>query len=186
MGWRVDVKNPLMEKMVVLGYPHTSNWDFFLGLMMMWSLNISPNWIGKHTLFRGPLNWLFRSLGGIPVDRKSPKNIVQQIIDQFKKRKHLILGIAPEGTRAKTDRWKSGFYHIAAGAGVPVALGFLNYPQKTVGIGPSFIPGGNPREDIHLIQNFYADITGKYPENMGKIEVSPKLFQILKHQDPSE
>ena len=127
------------------------------------------HWIGKHTLFKWPGGWLLRRLDGIPVDRRSKNNFVGSIVELFKRYEQFVLVIAPEGTRNKSDHWKTGFYYIALGAGVPIALGFVDYKKKILGIGPCVHPSGDIQADFVQIQEFYKGITGKNPQLQGQM-----------------
>lgn len=173
LGWRVDANLPAARKYVVIGTFHTTNWDFPLMLLLKSAIGLKVRWVGKHSLFRWPLGWLMRRLGGIPVDRRFPHNYVEQIVDAFRRRVELILVIAPEGTRKKAQYWKSGFYFIALGAGVPIALGFADYARKVGGIGPSFVPTGDVEADMARIRAFYADKRGLHPEKQSEIRFRP-------------
>lgn len=174
LGWRVEGNLPDTPKYVVIGAFHTTNWDFPLMLLLKSAIGLKVRWVGKHSLFRWPLGWLMRRLGGIPVDRRSPHNYVEQIVDAFRRRDELILVIAPEGTRKKTEYWKTGFYYIALGAGVPIALGFADYPRKVGGIGVSFMPTGDFEADLAQIRAFYADKRGLHTEKQGEIRIRPR------------
>jgi 1-acyl-sn-glycerol-3-phosphate acyltransferase len=121
--------------------------------------------MGKETLFRWPINGFFKWLGGIPIDRSKSKNVVAQSIQQFHENEKLILTIAPAGTRKQIEKWKSGFYHIANGANVPIVLGFLDYRRKVGGIGPVVYPTGNFEADMKTIRAFFNGVSGKYPKN---------------------
>ncbi len=160
-GWRVVGGLPKDPKYILIGAPHTSNWDFPLALATAFLLPLNFYWLGKAALFKGPLGPIMRWLGGTPVDRSKSNNLVQSTIDTFGRHDRLIITIAPEGTRSKVKEWKKGFYHIAYGAGVPIGRAFLDYEHKTVGIGPTFHPTGNMDRDIAEIQAFYRDIKGK-------------------------
>ncbi len=174
-GWRVEAVRPDTEHFVMLAAPHTTNWDLPFMLAAAWSADISPAWIGKHTLFGPWTGWLFRGLGGIPVDRSSRNDVVQQVVDIFGQRDALHLTIAAEGTRRRTETWKSGFYWMAHGAGVPIAFGFLDYERKVAGIGPSIVPTGDPKVDMDKIRAFYEGIVGRHPENFGPIRLREEL-----------
>ena len=174
IGWKAEGQIPEVPKYVMIGYPHTSNWDTLLGLLVFKALGVRLNWVGKHTLFKPPLGWLIRALGGIPVDRSDPRDFVEQMIDVFKTSEELVLTLSPEGTRKKTDHWKTGFYRIAKGAGVPISMAFLDYSRKTGGFGPLLYPGGDLEKDIKRMQEFYAPVRGKFPELQGEIRVKPK------------
>lgn len=173
-SWRLDVNLPVERKYVLVGAPHTSNWDFLYTMLLKYATGIKLHWIGKDTLFRGPMGSVMRALGGIPVKRHSNNNFVQQIVDTFNRVEELVVAISPEGTRSNTKYWRTGFYYIALGAGVPIALGFVDYREKVVGIGPALIPSGDIRADFNDIKEFYAGKTGKYPDKQGAIEIRPE------------
>ena len=164
-GWRIEGRLPDIPKFVLVGAPHTSNWDFPYGLFIIFVFKTKIFWLGKDSLFRMPLKWLFQWLGGIPVDRSKSSNIVANSIQQFQQNDKFILAIAPAGTRKRVKRWKTGFYHIANGAKVPIVLGFLDYRLKTGGIGPVIFPTGDIEDDMKAIRAFYDGVKGKYPEN---------------------
>ena len=163
LGWRVEGRFPAVAKTVVIAAPHTSNWDLPLMLAVSYVLGVKPSWLGKRQLFRGPLGWLLRRLGGVPVERGQRTNLVQQVVDYFDTVDQLFLVIPPSGTRKRATHWKSGFYHIARGARVPIICAFLDYRRKVGGIGPTVVPGGNVRADMQSIRAYYAQVTGKYP-----------------------
>ncbi len=170
-GWSVEAERPSSERFVLIAAPHTSGWDLPYMLAATWSIDLSPAWIGKHTLF-GPLTgWLFRLLGGIRVDRRSRHDVVQQIVEVFGQSDRLHLVIAPEGTRRRAEHWKSGFDWMAHKAGVPIALGFLDYGRKVAGIGPGFETTGDPIADMETIRGFYAGMSGRYPDRSGPIRL---------------
>ena len=137
----------------------------------MYATGIRLYWVGKDTLFRGPIAGVLRRLGGIPVNRRSRSNFVQQMVNVFNERDRFIMAISPEGTRRKTGHWKTGFYYIALGANVPIALGFVDYEKKVVGIGPKLYPTGDIQADFIEIKNFYTTITGRHPELQGEIKL---------------
>ncbi len=160
-GWKLEGSLPKDPKYVLIGAPHTSNWDFPLALATAFLIRLDFFWLGKHTIFKGPLNPLMRWLGGTPIDRSKSNNVVQSTIDIFNSHDHLIITIAPEGTRSKVKEWKRGFYHIAHGANIPICMAYLDYEHGIVGFGPIFHPTGDVEKDIKEIQNFYKDIKGK-------------------------
>ena len=170
LGWDVRVDWPENRKYVLIVYPHTSNWDFLLGVCARGAIGLDAHYIAKHTLFRKPYGWFFRALGGIPVDRRRKASLAQQLAERFEDSDSFVLGLAPEGTRSKTDHWKSGFYHIARAAKVPVVMAFLDYGKKQVGIGGEFWPGPDIAEVYERIRSFYGGRHGKYPENEGEIK----------------
>ncbi len=174
MGWKTRIVPIESARYVLIGAPHTSNWDFVIGYMVMTSIGLNFNWVGKHTLFRGPLGILMKWLGGIPVNRNISSNFVEQVISYFRQYDELIVAIAPEGTRKRTERWKSGFYYIALEAGIPVVLGFLDYATKTGGLGAVVNPSGDVHKDLEIMRNFYAGVRAKYPEKFGEVTISPR------------
>lgn len=164
IGWRLDGRAAEVQKAVLIGAPHTSNWDFPIALMICFSLRLDVYWMGKHTLFPPVLGAIMRWLGGIPVDRTQAGNLVQGTIDAFKNNDKLLVIVPPEGTRGKVTRWKTGFYYIAVGAGVPLGLGYLDFKEKIGGVGKLFYPSGNIEEDMREIRAFYAGFTGRHPQ----------------------
>ncbi len=174
IGWKAEGVKPDVPKYVMIGYPHTSNWDFPIGLMVMTALGIRLHWIGKDSLFHGPKGWLLKLLRGIPVNRSVSSNFVDNTINVFRENKEMVIVIAPEGTRSYTEFWRTGFYYIALGAGIPILLGFMDYSRKTGGVGPLFYPTGNIDQDLAEIEKFYAGKTGKFPEKMGEIKARPR------------
>jgi 1-acyl-sn-glycerol-3-phosphate acyltransferase len=171
MGWKIEVTLPDANKYVLIAAPHTSNWDFPLMLLFRGALGIHPRWAGKDTFFRGPFGGLLKKIGGIPVNRRVRTNFVDQMVTAFRQSKDMILVIAPEGTRSLVGYWKSGFYYIALGAGVPIAMGFLDYRRKVGGIGPTFVPTGDLQADFVAIREFYAGILGQHPRQQGGIKL---------------
>ena len=161
LGWRVEGEIPNIKKFVIIAAPHTSNWDFPITLAVTFALKIKIYWMGKAAMFRWPFGEVCRWLGGIPIDRSRSQNVVEQCVQAFKQRDKLIVVIPPEGTRKKVSYWKTGFYHIARGANIPIVLGFLDYRRKAGGIGPTFYPTGRIEDDMQVIKTFYATITGK-------------------------
>jgi 1-acyl-sn-glycerol-3-phosphate acyltransferase len=171
LGWKVINELPDDKKYMLIAAPHTSNWDFPLGLLVKFSEKVKLNYLGKGALFDSPFGWFFRALGGIPVYRKKRLNMVDQMVQAFNERDEMILAMSPEGTRSYLDYWKSGFYHIAHKAGVPIAMGTLDFGNKQVRLGNSFMPTGDIQEDMKIIRAFFEGVKGKKPENQGPIEV---------------
>lgn len=163
-GWRLQGAFPALDKYVLIGAPHTSNWDFPLTLMFCFAGGAKLYWMGKHTLFVGPLGPVMRWLGGIPVDRRQSNSLVEQMVAVFQHAERLVVAIPPEGTRARVSKWKTGFYHIAYGAGVPVALGYLDFARRQGGVMGVFYPSGDVGRDLPLIRARYQDIRGKHPD----------------------
>lgn len=171
LGWRIINELPDDEKYMLIVAPHTSNWDFVYGVMAKSAVGLKVNFLGKDTLFKWPLGWWFRALGGIPVKRDQNMNMVDQMVQQFAQRNHLILTMSPEGTRSHLDYWKSGFYHIACGAQVPIVMATLNFAEKEIKLGGRFMPEGDVVKDMDKIRAFYAGIEGKKPEKQGPIRL---------------
>ncbi len=170
-GWRVVGGAPHSKKYVMIAAPHTSNWDAVLLLLMANVLRIPLYWLGKHTLFRFPFGPFMRYLGGIPVDRRRRTDLVSRMADIFRSQAEMVLVVPPEATRSKADRWKTGFYRIAEAAGVPIGLGFLDWETRTGGVGELFEPTGALEADIELIRSFYQDLSGRFVEKFGDIDV---------------
>ena len=137
-------------------------------------MGIKINWIGKDSLFHRPFGGLMRSLGGIPVDRSKRNKFVDQMIAAFHKYREFVMVIAPEGTRKKTEYWRSGFYYIAQGANVPIALSYLDYRRKVGGVGAWLMPSGDIQSDLGVIRDFYGKVTGKFPQQQGEIQLRPR------------
>ena len=171
LGWKVTFSLPPRDKYVLVGAPHTSNWDFPLGLLAMWAVGLRFNWVGKHTLFKGLFGPVMRAIGGIPVDRGGSTGFLKKVIDIFADRDQFVLAIAPEGTRSLTKAWKGGFYHIALAAGVPIALGFIDYPSKRIGIDRLFVPSGDIEADFEIFREYYQDKVGKRPKKQGPVVI---------------
>ena len=164
LGWNVTGELPPDKKFVLIGAPHTSNWDFVIAIPALYVLRIKAYWMGKHSLFRWPLGYFMRRLGGIPIDRRSAHGVVAQTVQQFQQNERLVILIPAKGTRGKTRYWKSGFYHIARLAGVSVVCGYLDFDSKTAHIGYSFRPSGNIREDMDRVREFFAPARGRHVE----------------------
>ena len=162
-GWTVEGKVPDVPKFVLIAAPHTSNWDLLYALAGAAALGIHVHWMGKDTLFRGPAGVVLRALGGIAVERKERHALVHTLVSELTRRDRFVLLVPAEGTRAAVTYWKSGFYHIARLAGVPIALGMLDYRNKRVGIGPLVWPTGDVKADMDKIRSFYADKQGRHP-----------------------
>ena len=178
LGWKLEATLPDTKKYVLIGAPHTSNWDFVYMLLFRSAIGINPHWVGKDTFFRWPFGGLWKRLGGIPVNRRSRNSFVDQMVATFQEHDELVLVIAPEGTRSKTRYWKSGFYYIALGAGVLIVMGFLDYARKVGGIGPALMPTGDIQADFITLREFYADKTGKHPREQGEIRLRDTISDV--------
>jgi 1-acyl-sn-glycerol-3-phosphate acyltransferase len=170
-GWKVVFEPLPAPKGLVVVYPHTSNWDFIVGVLYKFAVGLPANWVGKDTLFRWPLGPLFERIGGIPVNRRERSGFVQSLLEEFQRRESMWLALAPEGTRSPVDHWKSGFYRIAVAAGLPVGLGYIDYGTKTVGIDTYLTLSGDPEADMARLRHFYADKRGRIPGNAGEIRL---------------
>lgn len=149
---------------ILIGAPHTSNWDFVLMLAIAWRLRIDVHWLGKKSLFRGWRGPIMRRLGGMAVDRSDPARVVGEVIDQVTAGSVFALVITPDGTRGGNEYWKSGFYRIATATGMPLTLGFVDGPSRTCGLGPTIEATGDVQADMDRIRAFYADKAGVRPE----------------------
>jgi 1-acyl-sn-glycerol-3-phosphate acyltransferase len=164
-GWKVEgTIPPEISKCVVIAAPHTSNWDFVYALATYRILNLPINYLAKKELFKFPLKGILKSTGAIPVIRSISQNLVETIVDKFNEAEHLYLMIPAEGTRKKVEKWKSGFYHAAIGANVPILMGYLDYKNKKSGFGKVLYPSGDTVKDLAMIKDFYSGITGKNHE----------------------
>jgi 1-acyl-sn-glycerol-3-phosphate acyltransferase len=163
-GWRIEGAFPNVAQFVVIVAPHTSNWDFFVGVMAMFAIGFRGTFLGKHTLFRWPLSVLMRWLGGVPVDRSSSHNVVQQTIDYFDARPQLLLALSPEGTRRKLPAWRTGFWYVAKGARVPIVPAAFDYPARRIRIYPPVQPGDDIAADIARLQAHFSAHMARHPE----------------------
>lgn len=165
IGWTcIDKLVSRPDRAVVVGYPHTSNWDFPIGLLAMTALGLNARWVGKDTLFRGPLGPVMRWLGGIPVNRREPTGFVERIAAEMRRQRRFLLTIAPEGTRRLTPGWKSGFYRIARAADVPVLVGVIDYSRRQIGLLDAIDLSGDEAADMARIAACYGDCQGRRPE----------------------
>ena len=160
-GWSVEGKLPKEKKYVIIVAPHTSNWDFMIGLFTRSIMKLKSKFLGKAPLFKPPIGWLFYALGGYPVDRSKSTNLVDKVVEIFDAHEEFIIAVAPEGTRKKVKKWKSGFYHIAYGAGIPILMAGIDYQTKCVYFSDLFWPTGDYEKDMVEIMNFYKDKKGK-------------------------
>ncbi len=168
-GWRFAGKAPDVPRFVVVGAPHTSNWDFAAFLAAAHHFSMPAYFIGKHTLFRPPFGWLMRRFRGIPVHRDSKQGLVAQVVDQMMSMDRMALLLAPEGSRSKGGGWRSGFYRIAIDAGVPIVCASVDSATRTVELAEAFMPSGDIEADMVLIAEIYADKTGKRPERRSPV-----------------
>ncbi|MCG4452612.1 lysophospholipid acyltransferase family protein [Pseudomonas sp. MMS21-TM103] len=164
MGWRIEGELPKLDKFVVIGAHHTSNWDFVIFIAVKFVLGLNVRWFGKQTIFRPPFGALMRAWGGLAIFRDRQHNTVEQAVQAFRDHAQFILVLSPEGTRKQVARWKMGFYHIAQGAGVPIVLCALDYQHRRAVIGPTFWPTGDEAADLKEIFAFFRPYIPKKPE----------------------
>ena len=176
-GWRYEGPVPREKKYVALAVPHTSNWDALLLVLLSRSVGIEMEWMIKDSWTKGPLGPLLARTGAIGIDRSHATNVVDQMIAEFARRDELVLGIPPEGTRSRAEHWKSGFYHIALGAKVPVVPGYLDFGRKRAGLGPPMMMTGDVHADMDALRAFYAE---KNP-----IAHDPKSFGPIRLREES-
>ena len=163
-GWQVEGQLPHNRKFILVGAPHTSNWDFLVFAGTVAHFEVHVRFIGKHTLFRWPFGGLMRGIGGVPVDRRQSRDLVAQMVDQFAAHDDFILIVAPEGTRAPTDRWRTGFYRMAMAAGVPLVCAGPDYARRRGVIGPVIHPTGDYDRDMAPAFAFFRTLAPLHPE----------------------
>ncbi|MFN8384113.1 MAG: lysophospholipid acyltransferase family protein [Anaerolineales bacterium] len=163
VGWRVDGTLPNYPKYLIIGAPHTSNWDFLLFLGVIFHLKADVRYMGKAELFRNPFGWFFYWCGGVPVDRKKSTGLVEQTVEACNKAEKFVLTIAPEGTRHYVSEWKMGFYHIAKAARIPLVMAVVDGKQKAIHVGQIFHLTENMEADIKTIKGFFEGYTGVNP-----------------------
>lgn len=164
LGWKVSGKFlPEIKKSVIIVLPHTSWHDFYIGVLARKVIGVPINFVAKKELFKSPFGWYFKWMGGAPINRTSKQNKVQEVAAIFKKRDEFRLAIAPEGTRKKVEKWRSGFYYIALEANIPIICVAFDYNTKTVKIRNAFYPTRNYEEDLKILKSFYKNVVGKIP-----------------------
>lgn len=167
-GWQAVSHGPIPKKAVIIAAPHTSNWDFVYFLGLTRDLGISPSFMAKRQLFRWPLGRFMRDMGGVQINREAGGNYVQAMIDEFARRDEFLLTIAPEGTRRSVGQWRTGFYHIAMGAGVPLIVGMMDYAKRMGGLAQAFMPTGDYAADMARIAHHYHATTPRHPHKAMK------------------
>ena len=171
LGWRVQGGLPDLPKFVIVGAPHTSNWDFVMFLALAFILKGDLRYMGKKELFYPPYGWFFRWCGGVPVDRSRHQGLVEQTVQAIQEADRFQIVITPEGTRSKVGEWKMGFYHIAKEANIPVVVGYVDSRTKTCGIGPTFTLSDDMETDIKSIQAFFKDKVGINPRLTSELSI---------------
>jgi len=164
-GWEIENNFPInLKKYIIIVAPHTSWIDFPLSILVKSVSKVDIKYIGKHTLFKPPFGYFFRAMGGMPVNRAKSQSMVQAIINIFNENESFVFSLSPEGTRKKVSQWKSGFYHVAKGANIPLVMTGLDYEKKKVIISEPYYLTDNEQQDIKIFREFFKDIKGKYPE----------------------
>lgn len=163
-GWAIEGAPPELPRYVIVAAPHTFWWDSVWMLAFAWFWGVRVRWIIKSSLARGPAGWFLSRLGAVPVDRSTPQGQVASLVRAMRERAEIVIAIAPEGTRARRDHWRSGFYHLAREAEVPLCLSYLDYGKHRGGFGPCFVPTGDVKADMDLIRTFYADKRARHPD----------------------
>lgn len=165
MGWKVAGSIPNEKRILIVAAPHTSNWDFVIGMGALLGLNAKIRWIGKHTLFKPGISWFFRWLGGIPVNRKNPASLIEDISNMIKKDRGLMIGVAPEGTRKKINRWKTGFLRIAKTTQSKILFISIDEPSKTIKIASTlFTPTEDKENDLEFVKSYFRNFKGINPD----------------------
>jgi len=170
-GWKKHGSAPTEPRCVLIAAPHTSNWDFPLVILFAAAYGLKIHWLGKHTLFTPLTSRLMRALGGIPVKRSAAHNLVDQLKQEFSARERFILVVPTEGTRSRTEYWKSGFYYIAKTAAVPIVPTFLDFKTKRAGFGEPLWPTADVRHDMQQLRDFYRGRTGRHPGQFGPVRL---------------
>ncbi len=165
LGWRVRGEVPNCKKLVIIAAPHTSNWDFIIAMSVKLALRLYANWMMKKEAFVWPLGGIWKNMGGIPIDRQSPKGISDQIVEWYQTHDQVWVGITPEGTRKKVEKWKTGFLRIAEAAQVPVLIVAWDYPSKSVVFDSLYEVTGDMDADLEEIQQRFSQYSGRNPEN---------------------
>jgi 1-acyl-sn-glycerol-3-phosphate acyltransferase len=163
-GWRVEGALPDLPRFVIIVAPHTSNWDFLVGVLAMIAIGLRTSWFGKHTLFRFPAGPILRWLGGEPIDRSAKRGTVETAVELFRTRPEWVLTVTPEGTRKRAEHWKTGFHQIAVGAGVPIVPVSFDYQRRVVGLGAPFRPMGDLATDLKAIRALFRKEMARYPD----------------------
>lgn len=164
-GWKTVYSVTEPDKSVICVAPHTSNWDFIVGKLCYWAIEKKAGFLMKKSWFVFPLGYIFKAMGGVPIDRSKRMSVTQQMVEEFNKREKFHLAITPEGTRKPNPEWKKGFYYIAKGSGVPIQLAYLDFGKREMGITEVFYPTDNEQADFKYIFNYYKGVEAKKPEN---------------------
>lgn len=169
--WRTVTQLPSTDKYVIIGAPHTSLWDYPLTFLYLYSINVRARWLANGKTHPLLPKRVVRALGGFDLPQRTAHNRVDALVEQFTHHDDLVMGFVPEGTTAFVPRWNTGFYHVAIGAGVPIVLGFMDYPSRTIGLAHAFMPSGNLDTDLAALRNYYLGKQGRHPERTGPIKL---------------
>ena len=172
LGWRTEGALPDIPRYVLIVAPHTSNWDLLFGAVTAFALRLDVYFMAKHQLFRFPFGPIMRWIGALRIDRRVHADTVGHAVETFREHDRLVIAIPPEGTRARVKHWKTGFYYIALGAGVPVVMAFIDYGRKTAGVGPVLVPSGDIDADMRSVREFYDGIAGRYRDKTSEAAVA--------------
>ncbi len=170
-GWKLISNTPVNRKYVIICAPHTSLWDYPLFLFALFSVDNNCRWLGHSKIFRGPLGPIARCFGAFELENNSRKSFVQKLSNELSREESLVFCLTPEGSSSFVPRWRSGFYYIALTANVPIGLGFIDYKNKTLGLGDYFMPTGDIEKDLNFIRHFYRDVTPRNPDRAGLIKL---------------
>jgi hypothetical protein len=173
--WRLETHVLPEKKAIIMGYPHTSAWDFPLSILTFWALELDVKWMGKQSLFQGRMAPLFRALGGLAVDRSGGKNTVQSVAELFQEHETLLIGITPSGTRSRSPHLRSGFYHMAHKAGVPLLLASMDFKKRRATLLESIHLSGNVTADMDRIREIYGEVRGKNPEQQTPVRLAEEV-----------
>jgi len=174
-GWSSSLTWPPEPRGLIMVYPHTSNWDFPIGVLFKFANGLPAHWMGKDSMFRWPFRRLLLSLGGLPINRRENTGLVATLAEEIRGRDWLWIAVAPEGTRSHAAYLKSGFYQLALAADLPIGLGYIDYGRRRVGIDRYVRMSGNEEQDLQLLRDFYADIRPRKPENAGELRFRPRV-----------
>ncbi len=190
LGWELIGQRPTAKKYVMVGAPHTSNWDFLYFYLGALAFNIRISFMIKDSVFRGPLGPILRWMGGIPIDRSQRNHLVEQMVQAFEQREELALLIPPSGTRKRTDYWKSGFYYIALGAKVPLVLAIMDFEKREVGIKRIYKPTGDIKKDMNVLRSVYEPVAAKFPQEKSRVrlrqEQEPPTAPVIVDAEPEK
>lgn len=164
LGWRFEGDLPNIPKLLAIGAPHTSTWDVVIAVMAFFAIDVRLSFMAKHTLFWWPFGIFMRWVGAVPIERHKKIGVVEQTINQYEQRDQFVIALSPEGTRSKVSRLKTGFYHIAVGAKVPIVCVGIDFGRKTIIFNPIIMPSGNLEADLKAIRELFKNVTAKHPE----------------------